>query len=72
MTCQVCGGKTTVSDVVKESDVIYRKRKSTDCKEVFYTEEIESDRDDWLEAERKEAKRRAREKGKREEKAPMV
>lgn len=41
MTCPCCGGKTAVVDVCTEVDVIYRRRKCTECGHGFYTEEVE-------------------------------
>lgn len=41
MTCPVCGDKNKVIGVVKEVDVIVRKRQCLSCKHIFYTSELE-------------------------------
>ena len=41
MTCPVCGGKNNVIGVVKEVDLIVRKRQCNECGHVFFTSELE-------------------------------
>lgn len=41
MLCPECNNKTRVTDSRVVEDVVVRKRKCTNCKNIFYTEEIE-------------------------------
>ena len=41
MTCPICGGKNNVIGVVKEVDLIVRKRQCNKCNYIFYTSELE-------------------------------
>lgn len=49
MNCPVCGGKTTVLATRKDCEGVYRSRvcKDPKCNHLFYTSELESDRDDY-------------------------
>ena len=43
MTCQVCGGKTTVVDCVRDVDEVIRRRRCKECNHIFFTSEKDVD-----------------------------
>ena len=45
MRCQKCGCKTGVSDVVRVTDEVYRKRVCKSCGHKFFTIEFEAEQD---------------------------
>lgn len=45
MTCE-CGGKFSVMDSYTENQVVYRRRKCSQCGELMYTTETEGGLDD--------------------------
>ena len=43
MTCQICGGKTTVIDSVSDVDEVIRRRRCKECSHTFFTRETDGD-----------------------------
>lgn len=43
MVCEICGGKTRVIVVVRDVDIVIRKRLCVVCGHTFYTQEIDID-----------------------------
>lgn len=52
MTCPVCGGVPKVKECRKDCETVVRRRICKACGYIFYTEEVECDKERYMEIER--------------------
>ena len=58
MFCPVCGEKTLIIGTKSDCESVYRKRRCAECKHTFYTEEYESESNEYYNQMMREYQRR--------------